>query len=336
MILLALLAALLLPFVLIGGPVAFFWKQRRRAILRGLIVTYPIVVVAVVFGFGPYWLARMLTRLGTRPPDMRLMETPADYHLKFQNIAFDAADGIPLGGWFIAPESRNAVVVGTHGLFRNRHELLERIVPLCDAGYGALLYDSRSHGASGKATVSLGYYEKNDVMGAVHWLDVRYSGAANPPAVVLLGVSMGAVAVLEAAAASDHYSALILDSPFSSLRRTVADHTRLLLRLPSFPFANLFLFWFRRTAHFDPDTLDSHLALRHVRPVPLLIIASEGDRRIPAAVARSLYEESTSGYKRLKIFGPEVPHGAAARLHPQEYSGILKEFLEGALAEPRP
>jgi alpha-beta hydrolase superfamily lysophospholipase len=331
-----LLAVLLLPFLLIGGPVAFFCKRKRKAVLRWLAVAYPLAALVVIFGIGPYWLARAIAHAGTRPFDIGLKDTPAEYGLHFEDVTFEAADGIRLRGWIIPPSGKNAIIIGTHGLFRSRVELLSRTARLCEAGYGALLYDSRSHGSSGKAIVSFGFYEKNDVLGAIQFVERRYQDAARRPAIVLMGVSMGAVAVLEAGAASTRYSALVLDSPFSSLKQTIADHTWLFLRLPRFPFANLFLFWFERIAGFDPGLLDSSAGLRKALPVPLLIVASEGDERIPPRAARSLYEEARAPLKMLKMFGAEVPHGAAARLHPQEYNAVLEGFLDKALAEPQP
>jgi pimeloyl-ACP methyl ester carboxylesterase len=202
---------------------------------------------------------------------------------------------------------------------------------LAREGYGALLYDSRSHGASEKAVVSLGFYEKNDVLGAIQFIRRRYQDAGGQPRIVLMGVSMGAVATLEAAAETKDYSALILDSPFSSLKDTVIDHSWLFLKMPRNIFPPLFLFWFSRFAKFDPDRVNSHKALQRVQPVPLLIIASEGDARIGPAVAKTLYAESASPLKKIKIFGKEVTHGAAARIHPAAYNSLVSDFLVNAL-----
>lgn len=330
------LAALLLLFLVVGGPLAFFLKRRRAAVLHGLIVGYPALALVLVFGIAPYWLANAIAHAGTRPMDAHLDDNPGRHGLSYEEISFDADDGVNLKGWFVAPQGGRAVIIGSHGLFRNRVELLARLVPACKAGYGVLLYDSRSHGASGRAIVSFGYYERNDVLGAIHYLERRYAEPASRPPFVLMGVSMGAVATLEAASESSDYAALILDSPFSDLKRTVADHVRLFLGLPRFPFADLFIFWYSRIAGFDPSRSDSHIALKEAQPVPLLIIGSDGDERIPARVARSLCEESAAPLKRLKIFGPDVPHGASARLHPEEYWAVLQSFLSEALPGTMP
>jgi pimeloyl-ACP methyl ester carboxylesterase len=333
MVTLILLALLLLPFLLFGGVLAFFWKSRRRAVLLWSVCSYAVVALIVLFGVGPYVIARMVAHSGSRPMDKRLKDTPAEYKIPYEDVVFEARDSVKLSGWFIPPTTRRVVLVCTHGLFRNRVEMLDHIMPLARDGYGALLYDSRSHGSSDQSIVSLGYYERNDVLGAIEYVHRRYQDAVEMPAIVLMGVSMGAVATLEAAAESTDYCALILDSPFSNLRETIVDHTWLFFRLPSFPFPSLFLFWFQRIAGFDPGRVDSHKALQRAQPVPLLLITSRGDKRIRSQVARALYNESKASIKRIETFGDDVPHGAAARLHPAEYTAILKSFLEEALGE---
>ena len=244
---------------------------------------------------------------------------------------FEARDSLRLSGWFIPPGRKNAILLCTHGLFRNRVELLSRAMAASRAGYGALLYDSRSHGASDKGQISLGYYERNDVLGAIEYIRRRYQHEPEQPKIVLMGISMGAIATLEAAAESKNYSAVILDSPFSSLRDTVVDHSWLLLKMPRYPFPSLFLFWFQRITGFDADRVNSHQALQRIQPVPLLIIASKGDARISPSVASSLYQESHAQIRKLKVFGKDVTHGSAARRHPDAYAALLIGFLDTAL-----
>src|SRR2546426_7879213 len=291
------LGLLFLPFLVIGGGISIFWKKKRRFILRWCGILYLVTVPVMILGVGPYLMAWAVAHASSRPPDLKLKDTPADFGVAYEDIVFEAQDSLRLKGWFIPPIRKNAVLVCTHGLFRTRVEMLTRAMAAVKAGYGALLYDSRSHGASNKGIVSLGYYERNDVLGGVGYIQHRYQNALAPPKIVLMGVSMGAVATLEAAAESKDYSAVVLDSPFSSLEETIVDHTWLFLRLPRYPFPSLFLFWFRHLTGFAPQQVNAHEALQHMQPVPLLIISSRGDRRISPEVARSLYQESRSPMK---------------------------------------
>lgn len=326
------LGMLLVPCLLVGGSLALFWKKRRRRVLRWSAIVYLALVAFFFLGAGPFLAAWSLAHAGSRPADQLLQGSPADFGISHEEIAFDSLDGLKLSGWFIPPSGKKAIVIGTHGLFRNRQELLTRAVSLAREGYGSLLYDSRSHGKSQRGEVSLGYNESNDVQGAMLYLRRRYQDAPQQPALVLLGVSMGAGAALTAAAEGGGCSALIVDSPFGSLRETVAEHLWFLFKLPRYPFAPLFLFWFRQVSGADPDRLDLHRELRRIPKVPLLVIASEGDVRMGTEAARILYGESESPAKKLRIFGRDVTHGAAARLHPEEYARVVNAFLAEALA----
>ncbi len=331
MVTIILLALLLLPCVLIGGGLAIFLKTRRRSILRWSALSYVTLALIAIFGAGPFLLALSLIHAGSRPMDRQLKDTPAEYQVPYEDVVFESRDSLRLSGWFVPPKDPKVILIGTHGLFRNRVELLSRIMPLALEGYGALLYDSRSHGSSQKGVVSLGYYERNDVLGAIQYVRRRYQDAAQQPRIVLLGVSMGAMADLEAATETRDYSALILDSPFLSIRDTVDRHTWMFFRLPRYPFPSLFLFWFGREAGFDPDRLDARKAMSRIAPVPTLIIASEGDVRMGPEAARVIYDLSASPMKKLEVFGKDVTHGAGARMHPKQYVALLKDFLAGAL-----
>ena len=332
MFVLMVLGAVLLLFAVLGGGLALFWRSKRKKILRRTGIAYLVVVPIILLGVGPFWMARFVTRAGTRPPDMRLKDTPADSGVPFEAVQFQATDGVTLSGWWIAPTQENVVVLLSHGLFRNRIEMLSRAMALAKAGYGALLYDSRNHGTSQKGVVSLGFYEAQDVLGGMAYIRSRTgTSAAAPAKIVLMGVSMGAVATLRAASESNGYAALILDSPFASIRETIADHAWLFFKLPRFTFPPIFLFWFQRFAGFDVDQVDSHTAMTRVQPVPLLMISSQGDRRMRPEVARQLFEESRSPVKKIEIFGQDAGHGAAARLHPDQYAALIVGFLDKTL-----
>lgn len=334
MITAAALVVLALPFLVAGGLLALFVRRLRRPIVRWCVVLYLSLSFVLLFGVAPYLAAWLLSHAGTRPQDRVLAGTPAEYGVRFEDVSFPSRDGIVLSGWLVAASGRNAVVISCHGLFRNRVEVLGRTMALARAGYGALLFDFRSHGRSGRGAVTLANKERYDVLGAADFVRRRYGNAVPAPRIVLMGVSMGAVAALEAEAEEPGSAALVLDSPFSSIRETVTDHARHFLAMPRYPFPQLFNFWFQRFTGTDIRRVDSHDALRRAGAVPVLLLASEGDVRIGADVARRLFRESTSSRRELKIFGSDVPHGASSRMHPTDYDRTVAGFLERALGGP--
>src|SRR3990172_8783846 len=138
MLSLLLLGFLLLPFALIGGGLAFLWRSKRRRVLRWTFFCYLAAVSMLFFGIGPFVMARLLTHAGSRPPDLRLKDTPADYGVKFEYVRFRSLDGLELKGWWIPPSSKDGVLICTHGLFRTRVEMLARAMAAAKSGYGAL------------------------------------------------------------------------------------------------------------------------------------------------------------------------------------------------------
>ncbi|HEY6328275.1 MAG TPA: alpha/beta fold hydrolase [Blastocatellia bacterium] len=307
-------------------------KKSRRWLkwLARIAVTVLALLLLFLFVVVPYLLAGLATHATTRPMDRALTATPSDYGLKFQDIEFQTPDGVKISGWLIPSAGKHATIIYSHGLFRSRRELLARAADLCHLGYGALLYDARDHGLSGKAITSLGYFERLDAEGAVSFLrDQQHS----PGKIVLLGVSMGAAADLMAAAETPGISAVISDSSFSTLKNTVAHHLRLFLHLPAFPFADELDFFISLRGGFDADLLSPLAAVKKI-PCPVLFIAGEHDRRMPPSIARELYENCSSpGRALLVVDGPETAvHGHSYLADPALYVKTVSQFLDKALA----
>ena len=208
--------------------------------------------------------------------------------------------------------------------------MLERAGELSRLGYGALLYDSRNHGASGPARVGLGYNERLDVEAAVRYLrgEIR-----TPDRIVLFGISMGATAALLAAAETPDPTAVISDSSFLSFKDTVDHHVKLFLRLPSFPVANELRFFIERRAGFDGSQFNALEAVKRIGDRPVLFIAAAHDRRMPPEIADQLYQAcSSTGRDLLIVDGPgsEV-HAHAFQANRKVYIDRVAGFLETSL-----
>jgi alpha-beta hydrolase superfamily lysophospholipase len=297
-----------------------------------VVVGLIILVVVLVFGVIPWALAWLVTNAKTRPMDRSLTETPASFGVQFKDVEFQTSDGVRISGWLVPSGDKHATIVYSHGLFRSRRELLERAVELIRIGYGALLYDSRNHGASGPAPVGLGYNERLDVEGAVRFLreEVR-----TPDRVVSFGISMGATAALLAAAETPDIAAVISDSSFLTFRDTVNHHVNL-LHLPSFPLGNELRFFIEHRAAFDGSQVNALDAVRRIGARPILFIAAAHDRRMPPQIAEQLYQASSSPERDLIIVdgpGSEI-HGHAFQADPRLYIERVARFLDAVLPRP--
>lgn len=305
-------------------------KPRWRRWLKRAIISIVILFIVLVFGVLPYLLAVLTTSAKTRGPDRALTETPATLGAQFRDVEFQTSDGVRISAWMLPSRGKRATIIYSHGLFRSRRELLSRAVDLWNRGFGALLYDSRNHGESGQARVTLGYRERLDAEAAVRFLREE----AREDQVVLFGISMGAAAALLAAAETEEVGAVISDSAFLSFRDTTDHHVRMFLKLPAFPLANEVRFFIEQRAEIDGEKLDMLDAVKRLGQRPALFIAGARDRRMPPDIAEKLFAASASPKRDLLIIeGAETAtHGHAYQADREAYINRIADFLQSALS----
>ncbi len=316
-----------LVFALGGGLV---WLAARALrirsagwkIFKGTLFSLLLFLPVFVFLITPVLLSYWVSGFGTRPPERRLTDTPADYGNDFIDVEFPSRDGLMLRGWLMQGEETKPSLIFGHGLFRSRREGLERGSALNKRGFSVLLFDFRNHGESDGSSTSLGFLERLDVLGAYDFLKEKTERRR----FVLFGVSMGAVAVIHAAGDfQQDLEAIIADSPFQSLNETVVHHAGM-LALPSFPFADLFVWNFTRITQYAAEDLNTLEALRRLDEIPVLLIYGKEDRRLPPSGIQNIFDAIPSAKKKLVLF-EDATHGAAYRINPELYVETLVEFL---------
>lgn len=328
---LVLLAIFLLVGLLTWGIVRIAGKRRKgRRVLLWTFLAWLVFLPLFFFGISPLWIAGLMaTSSGTRPFDLDLTDDPSTYGCSFEAVEFTSRDGRTLHGWWMDGDERPPIVFG-HGLFRNRHEVVERACDWNQLGFATFVFDFRGHsirsGQKAEGPITLGYKERLDVLGAAEFLRGR-----GRPRAVLGGVSMGAVAAIEAAADEpDSAAAIIADSPYDSLEGTVRHHTRIFMGLPAFPFADIFIWRLTRIGGFNGDDLNTADALAKLPNTPLLLIYGADDERMPRTTAEALYAASPCPVKDL-LFVEGARHGAAYRRARERYNATVAQFLERAL-----
>ena len=166
-------------------------SQKKSRIVAGLKwtgVIAGVLVLGFVFGWVPYFLVSLFAFRGFKMTDKENAGlTPASFKLAYEDVSFQAKDGVPLSGWWVPAHSPRGTVVLVHGLNRSRIEMVGKVPFLHEQGWNALLFDLRFHGESGGKMRSLGFFEREDVHAAIDLARQR-----SPGPVVLWGVSVGA------------------------------------------------------------------------------------------------------------------------------------------------
>lgn len=231
------------------------------------------------------------------------------------------SDALRLRTWLLRGRPERPAAVLAHGVGDSLESWTEVAGVLNRRGYSVLLVDLRGHGGSEGKYMTLGGLEREDVRAAMKQLDAH--GPAHR-GFLLMGWSMGAVAVLRAAADRGDVRAVVAEAPYDTYRETVAHHARLLYGVPRWvPLIPLSIAMAEWRAGFDADDIDAVAAARRIR-APLLAICDGADRRMPEAVVRRVWD-AHPGPKRFWVAGG-VDH-VGAILRPDYWKTVLG-FLE--------
>jgi pimeloyl-ACP methyl ester carboxylesterase len=243
-------------------------------------------------------------------------------------VALDS-EGLRLRAWLARGERDRPAVIIVHGLGDTLESYQEHAQAFLDRKHTVFLLDLRGHGGSEGRTTTLGGRESEDVRAAMRHLTAE--GLAEE-GFVLMGHSMGAVAVLLAAADRTDVRAVVVEAPYDTYRNTVAHHARILYGLPSWvPLIPLSIQGAEWLGGFDADAIDAVAAASRIQ-APLLAIVDGDDRRMPESVVRRIVDAHRGPHRLWVASG--VGHVGAV-YHPDWRNVVLSFLDEHAVSNAR-
>jgi len=269
----------------------------------------------------------VLVYANTHPPRYQLHVPPSVYKADYEEVHVTSEDGVNLTGWIIKPphpRSPAPAIIMCHGVGANKSDFTELAASLARRGYYVLLLDFRAHGESGGSRTSLGYHEQKDVAAAVSILKNR--PGIDMKRIGIYGFSMGGATAILAAARSGVFSAVVADSSYTSLRDQARAAVTGFYRLPSFPFVNLAVLGYELYFQTSVEQVSPLAVIGSLSPVPILIIAGEGDKLISADNGRMLYAAAREPRELWIVQG--AGHGGTLAAAGSEYERRVGEFFE--------
>jgi fermentation-respiration switch protein FrsA (DUF1100 family) len=155
-------------------------------------------------------------------PDPLQIETPAHYHLRFEEVVFDSRDGTRLYGWFVpAIGSPVGTVIHFHGSYGNQTYSFKQVRWLPAKGFNVFTFDYRGYGRSEGTPSKRGVYE--DSVAAIEYL-LKKSGS-NHDNVFVFGQSLGGANAIAAVAGKDfpQIRAIVVEGAFYDYRSQAQD-----------------------------------------------------------------------------------------------------------------
>lgn len=222
-------------------------------------------------------------------PSRKILETPADAGLAFDELELTTKDRERLHGWWIAArEPSLGHLLFCHGNAGNIGDRVSNAALLTAAGFDVLLFDYRGYGHSTGRPDEQGTYR--DAHAALAGL-LRRPGV-DRDRVFYLGESLGGAVAL-ALAVEHPPRGLILQSTFTSIRDAARAH---------YPFIP------------TPLIPDAYPSLRLISrlTVPLLVIHGDRDDIVPLAHGQALCEAAGEP-KRIRVFAGSGHNDLVAR-----------------------
>ena len=299
--------------VLVGLAVAIPWKHRGDGTRRSRAVAVPAALLASVVVLGPMAMGVSGTHKWREPVGAA---PSADY----EDVRFEASDGLELAGWY-RPSRNGAAVLVVHGGSSDRKGSVAHARLLARHGYGVLLYDARGRGESEGSENNYGWDWSKDIAGALDFLEHRDD--VEPGRIGAVGLSTGADALIDVAAERPDIAALVTDGAaagsFEDWHRLRGDE------LGAAP--GWVMFSTIRVLSGDPPSRPLEDQMRGIAAPTLLISAGTAEER----EFNVLYDEAAgASVEHWNL--PDAVHTHAIRSHRDDYERRVVSFLDVALA----
>ena len=241
---------------------------------------------------------------------------PSDLGLKYEEITFKSADGVKLSGWFIPNNKTKATIIVMHGYPADKANLLG-VAEFLAKDFNVFLFDFRSFGKSEGSYTTAGYLEKNDLLGAIHYLEKE----KNISKIGLYGFSLGGAVALM----TNHKNikAIVTDSAYAKLSHMV-EHMYSPFFIFKYPLAYLTKLYGLIFLGLNIDDVSPVDNINNIK-IPILLIHAQKDSQIPVNEAYLLHNANKKA--ELWII-KNADHGMTHAINPEEYEQKVSEFFK--------
>jgi dipeptidyl aminopeptidase/acylaminoacyl peptidase len=263
---------------------------------------------------------------GIHVPKPRKHSSPDSVGLRYENVQVPGRDGMMLAGWIIPAAMPGKTAVLFHGYSSEKSGILPEAVRFSEMGYQVLMVDFPGSGDSPGNMTSLGILEADDVASVYEWARTTWPDDR----IVLYGHSMGGAAVMRSMAQNGvKPDAAIVEAVFDTLLNAIRYRFHL-LHAPSFPAAEILLFWgsFQLGANgFTHDVVQYAESIDS----PVMIIHGKNDNRASWSRARLVYEALNGRTSFLLIEG--AGHVNPCLSDPEKWRQAVASFLDETWSE---
>lgn len=261
-----------------------------------------LVVLGVVVG-----QTSLLDRMLIFFPERELVGDPRALGMEYENVFFEAADGVRLHGWFVPGRSDNTLL-WFHGNAGNIAHRLDNILVLHRRlGTGVFIFDYRGYGRSDGSPSEKGMY--SDAEASIEYLR-SMPGFDSDTNLIIFGRSLGCAVAVEMATRYGS-RAVILESPFTSIRAMAKLTNPLLSSVVP-------------VGAVVKSRFDSLSKIKDVR-TPVMVLHGDRDELIPLEIGRELFDAASEPKRFYTI--EDAGHNDTYAVGGEAYFDAIAEFI---------
>jgi hypothetical protein len=237
---------------------------------------------------------------------------------KVQDWDLTAKDGQKISAWFIKRDTSKVVIL-LAGKGGNRLSLMNRAKLYLDKNYSVVLPDLRGTGNSKADFVTIGYYERYDLLACIDTLQkLHYTQIAAH------GHSLGAATIAYSFKDFTNYSFVILESCYDNIDHAF-EHRMQRIHMPLFLAYPIKLFSEMRlgikSSALYPENYMSKIKC------PVLFMCGDNEWQIPVTESEKLFNLCTSKNKYFHVFNGAT-HQDLLRFSPIEYKTEWNKIIK--------
>jgi len=258
---------------------------------------------------------------GVHIPKPEAFTSPDSFGAPYEEILVPGRDHMQLSAWRLLQPDAESVVLLFHGYSSEKSGLMPEAQIFWKMGSEVVMVDFPGSGGSPGNKTSLGIHESEDVVKAIEWARAQWPNRR----LVVYGHSMGGAAIIRAMAVHGAQpDVAVVESVFDTLLEAIRFRFDL-LSVPSFPAAEILLFW--GSVQLGANGFD-HDMVRYAQSVrtPTMIIHGENDRRALVAGADRVYH-ALAGPKQLVLI-QNAGHVNPCLADPEKWGIAVRSFIE--------
>jgi pimeloyl-ACP methyl ester carboxylesterase len=238
-------------------------------------------------------------------------------------LSIASTDSATLAAWYVNRGPATPLIILYHGYTAEKTALLMEACSCLELGTSVMLVDFRGSGGSSEAYTTVGLVEADDVTASMQYAHDELVH----PSIILFGQSMGAAAILRAVH-TQHIQpdGVILEAVFDSMFTTVCNRFEL-MHAPSFPSAQLLMFWAGR--QWDQNSF-AHKPVDYAASLtcPALFMHGTDDPRAKLIEGRRVFEAAPEPKQFLAF--EAVAHNAYVTERPTQWKTAVAALIEKA------